>query len=441
MDSAYRTQIIKFHIGMTFLYKSGAVLLSYILVPLTIGLLSVEKYGVWMTIVSVFSWISFFDIGLGNGLRNKLTEALAKNDIKLAKTYVSSAFIVIGGISLLLFVVLLFCVKKIHWNIIFNTNNISNEEFISLIFFVGFFFLLNFVLSLSKQLFYAYQESSLATLGQFLLNLFALVGIYALIFFGKNSLVYFSVCYGISIVLSNLLLIIYFFYRHPKIIPSFSYFSASKVKDISSLGAKFFIIQIAAMVIFTTDNLIITQILGPQEVTPYNIVFKLFSVLSMIQGIILAPLWSGYTDAYAKGDMLWIKKVLKKMNLLMLPFVIAVICLIFFSKKIISIWVGSSVEVPYSLIICMGVYVIISIWSNIYAYCVNGMGKIDIQMITAIIAGIINIPLSIYFAKECFLGVSGVALGTICSLAIFAVVGPIQTYYMLGKKKYGKIQS
>jgi Na+-driven multidrug efflux pump len=161
----------------------------------------------------------------------------------------------------------------------------------------------------------------------------------------------------------------------------------------------------------------------------------------MIQGIILAPLWSGYTDAYAKGDMLWIKKVLKKMNLLMLPFVIAVICLIFFSKKIISIWVGSSVEVPYSLIICMGVYVIISIWSNIYAYCVNGMGKIDIQMITAIIAGIINIPLSIYFAKECFLGVSGVALGTICSLAIFAVVGPIQTYYMLGKKKYGKIQS
>lgn len=435
-ESVDRTNNIKFHIGITFIYKFFAILLSFLLIPLTIGLLSVEKYGVWMTIVSVFSWISFFDIGISNGLRNKLTEALAINDIKLAKTYVSSAFIVICFISFLLFLGFLFFLKKIQWNIVFNIKDISNSEFSYLLLYVGFFFLLNFILSLSKQLFYAYQEASLATLGQLFLNVFALIGVYLLVFFKKKSLLYLSISYGLSTVLSNLILIIYFFYRHRNIIPSLLFFNLGKIKEISTLGIKFFIIQIAAIIIFTTDNIIITQILGPKEVTTYNIAFKLFSFVSIIHGIIIAPLWSGYTDAYAKGDILWIKKILRKMNLLMIPIILITLILTIFAKDIINIWIGPSIRVSQLLLLCMGVYMTISAWSNTYAYCINGIGKVNIQMATATIAGLINIPLSIYFAKECSLGVTGVVIGTICSLMIFAVIGPIQIHYFFKKSNY-----
>jgi len=47
----------------------------------------------------------------------------------------------------------------------------------------------------------------------------------------------------------------------------------------------------------------------------------------------------------------------------------------------------------------MGVYVIIATWSNIYAYFVNGIGEIKIQMYSSIIAAVINIPLSVWFAQ------------------------------------------
>jgi hypothetical protein len=50
---------------------------------------------------------------------------------------------------------------------------------------------------------------------------------------------------------------------------------------------------------------------------------------------------------------------------------------------------------------------------------------------SAIIAGLINVPLSIYFAKFLGMGISGVILGTIVSLSLFAAIGPMQTYYIL----------
>ncbi|MCK5359995.1 MAG: polysaccharide biosynthesis protein, partial [Gammaproteobacteria bacterium] len=181
LDSATRTRVVKRHISLTFAYKALAIGLSFLLVPLTINYLNIEQYGIWMTLLSVMSWVAFFDIGLGNGLRNKLAEAVAGNDIKLAKTYVSTAYIAISFLALLFFVVLLAVLPIINWTKIFNTTSPDNAEFLKLVFVVGFFFLFNFVLSLCSQMFYAYQEASLATMRQVLLNLIALVLIYILI--------------------------------------------------------------------------------------------------------------------------------------------------------------------------------------------------------------------------------------------------------------------
>lgn len=432
-DSHTRTRIVKLHIFLNFLYKGIAIGLSYLLVPLMIDYLGVEKYGIWITLFSILSWITFFDIGLGNGLRNKLAEALAINDRRLAKIYVSTAYVVIGIIAFVFFVLLLFILPFIDWTRIFNTSLVSNTEFSILILIVSFLFLLNFVLSLCNQLFYAYQKASLVALGQVLLNFLAVGSVYILIKYTSSNLIYLGSCYGLSMVLSNVLLTSYFFRKYPTVIPSKKYIDISKVKELASLGIKFFIIQMAVLVIFTTDNIIITQVLGPKEVTPYSVVRKLFSIITMGHSILLTPLWSAYTEAYAKGDILWIKGVLKKLNLLMIPITIIVLIFIIFARDIINIWVGSYIHFSFMLVILMGVYTIISVWNNVYAYFVNGIGAIKPQLYSAIIGGVINIPLSIYFAKFLKMGISGVILGTIISLSLFAFIGPIQTYYILNK--------
>jgi len=217
-------------------------------------------------------------------------------------------------------------------------------------------------------------------------------------------------------------------------LPSTKFFRLDKIREISQLGVKFFIIQMAVLIIFATDNIIITQVLGPAEVTPYNVVFKLFSVIMVGQGILMAPLWSAYTEAFQKGDYKWIKDTLRKLNMLMIPVIVGVILLIIFARDIIHIWVGPDIRFPTMLVILMGVYTIIVTWNAVYAVFVNGVGKIEPQMYSAIIAGLINIPLSIYLAKNLGMGISGIILGTIISLSLFAIIGPVQTYYILNKE-------
>ncbi|MQY78288.1 MAG: oligosaccharide flippase family protein [Bacteroidetes bacterium] len=436
LNSETRTKVIKRHISLTFVYKVLAIGLSYFLVPLTINYLDIEQYGIWMTLLSVMSWVVFFDIGLGNGLRNKLTEALSVNDIKLAKTYVSTAYIAISFIALLFFVILLAMLPVINWNKIFNTASVSNAELLKLVFVVGFFFLFNFVLSLCNQMFYAYQEASLTTMRQVLLNLIALVLIYILIRYTSGRLLYLGACYGLSMAASNLVMIYYFFKKHKEVIPSLKWIDLNKIKDIATLGIKFFIIQIAALVIFATDNMIITQVLGPAEVTPYNVVFKLFAIITFGYGIINAPIWSAYTNAYRTGDTKWMKNTLKQVKMIMIPIMIVVIILIALARGIVNFWVGPQMKFSSLLVILTGIYVVIQVWSSIHATFVNGIGNIKVQMYSAILAGVINIPLSIYFSKYLSMGTPGVILGTIISMSLFAIIGPIQIHYFFKNLKH-----
>jgi O-antigen/teichoic acid export membrane protein len=99
-----RTKNIKLHISLTFIYKIIAIGLSYLLIPLMVKFLGVEKYGIWVTIFSLVSWSAFFDFGLGNGLRNKLSEAISLGNIKLARIYISTGYVAVSLIAFCTFI-------------------------------------------------------------------------------------------------------------------------------------------------------------------------------------------------------------------------------------------------------------------------------------------------------------------------------------------------
>ena len=79
------------------------------MVPIVLAYIHKEQYGIWLTLSSIIGWFSFFDIGLGHGLRNKLSESLAENDLVKAKTYVSTTYailiLIFSSLLLLFFVV------------------------------------------------------------------------------------------------------------------------------------------------------------------------------------------------------------------------------------------------------------------------------------------------------------------------------------------------
>jgi len=197
------------------------------------------------------------------------------------------------------------------------------------------------------------------------------------------------------------------------------------------VGSQFLIIQIAMLVIFTTDKILITQLIGPTSVTAYDVVFKLFGIITFLHGLICFPLWSAYADAYHRNDMAWIKNMLNKQLKIFIVFWFAVAALIFLTKPIIAIWIGPNIEFADSLALMMGIYVLIAAWLNIFTMFVNGIGAIKPQLYTMIFGMVMNIPLSFYFVRYMDMGVSGIVIGTIFSLLLAAIIVPIQSFRIL----------
>ena len=411
-------------------YKGGAMAASFLAIPLMIRYLGQEQFGVWSTLLTVMSWIIFFDLGVGNGLRNKVAEALAKNDKSEAASYISSGYSLIGLIALMLWIVVTTASFFVPWQIVFNTHTIPEATLRLTVQIATFFVVFNFWVGLIHALLGAVQNTSITALGQLISNVLALLLVFILIKTTEASISHLAFVYGISLVVSNILLTLWFYLRNPDLRPK-PYLDKKHVSPLLSVGLQFFTIQLAVLVIFTTDKMLITQLFGPQFVTQYEVVFKLFSVITFAHTLISAPLWSAYTDAYHRKDMIWIKKMLQKQMVIFCGVVLVVILMILLARFIIIMWVGRELEVSLSLTIAIGFFVMISTWNNIYAMFVNGIGRIKLQLYTALIAMLLNIPLALLFTKYFGFGLSGVVLATCVSLLIAAVILPFQVHYIV----------
>ena len=425
----------------SFLFKGLSIFASFLSVPLMIKYLGIEQYGVWSTLLSIVSWIVLFDIGIGNGLRNKISESLAEEKKEEAYKYISTAYTIIGAISVILILTFLLASEYISWQKVFNITTVDNEELQKVVNITAIFLFLNFWLSLINQVFNGFQKTSLVVFNQFLSNIFSLFAVFVLYTFYESSLIKLAFAYGISLLASSLILSFWFYQKNREFIPKIKSFGLNYTKSITSLGFKFFIIQIAVIVIFTTDKILITQLFGPEYVARYDVAFNLFSVITIVHGILMAPLWSAYSDAYHRGDMEWIKKTIKNQLRVYLLIILGTILLIFLAKPIITFWIGKDFLVDNMLIIAMALFILVSTWNNIFGFILGGFGYVRLGAYYTSITAILNIPVSYYFAITLDFGISGIIYGTIFSIFISSTISPIQVYYFVYSNNKNKLYS
>ncbi len=416
--------------------KIGSIIISLVMVPLTINYVNPTSYGIWITLSSLIGWFSFFDIGFGHGLRNRLAESLAENNLKLAKKYVSTTYAILAIIITVMIIIFLLVNPFLDWTYILNAPpNLANElsRTASIVF---LFFCLQFLLKLLGTVFTANQDPSFSSLFDFIASAISLATIYILVKTTEGSLVYLSYAISISPVLI-LLLGSYYFYKgkYKEISPSFHEIELKLASNLVSLGLKFFIIQISSIVVYSTNNIIISHLFGPEEVTPYNITFKLFSIITMAFTIISTPFWTAFTDAYIKNDLDWIRNVIKKLMKFWNLSIIVSFILVFLSPTLIEIWIGEQVEVSFLLLLTVATYGISSIWHNIFATFLNGISKIKIQYTASIVISIINIPLAISLGK--LFGLPGIPLAGTMIFSLMGIIFYFQTKWILNKTASG----
>ena len=431
-----RNKMLFLNILFSGFLKIVGLLTSLVIVPITINYLNNEVYGIWMTITSILYWITTFDIGLGNGMRNYLAEALATNDTKLGKKYISTTMLLLSLIALSMAIALLYPLITINFNSFFNTNAIAGNELrMAVVIAVGFT-LMNFVLKNIGMIFVAMQKYAINDLLSISGNVIALILIYILTKVTTGNLVLVVLAYTMTSCVAFLLAAIPLFWKHPELKPSLRFFDKSLGKKIVGKGFGFFVIQISScLVIFGAANFFITQSCGPAAVTTYNIAYKFFNLLVIAYTIILAPMWNAYTDAYVKGDMQWIKATFNKA----LKFWVLSICgglgMLLICNLFYKLWIGNMVNVPLSVSASTLIYVCFFNLNNCATYLINGLNKIFVQIIISLAVTTLYIITVLAFGRK--LGVEGIVLSMAASYAVMSVVHLYQCRKLINGKADG----
>ena len=413
------TNAIK-NIIASFGIKGISIAIQILLLPLTINYVNPTQYGIWLTLSSIVGWFSFFDIGFGNGLRNRFAEAKATGDYTTAKAYVSTTYsclsVIFTVVWILFFVVNFF----IDWSKILNAPAQMAKELSLVALIVFSFFCVQIVLKTINTILIADQKPAKSALFDMLGQALALLIIFILTKTTHGSLLYLALALGlcpIIIMAASTLLFFKMDYKSYK--PSIKFFDKNIVKDILSLGSKFFLIQIAAIIFYQTTNLIITNITCPEDVTVYNIAYKYFGIGTMIFGIIIAPFWSAYTDAFTNGDYSWMRNTYRKLLHIASGLSILIVVLLLVSSFVYKVWIGNAVTIPFNISLTVAVYVITNLYCLLNSNIINGMGKIKLQLVFSNITMLLNIPLAILLGKQ--FGVVGIIIPSI----LFSIVGII----------------
>lgn len=418
------TRVTK-NIFTMFIIKGISILISFLYVPLLYNTLNNQHYGIWLSLTSIVSWISMFDIGLGHGLRNKLSEALANDDVHRGKKYVSTAYVCITVLSLTIILLFLGVNRIVSWEKVLNAESADISGLNTLVVIVIISFCINFMLSIINSVLYALQRPSysslISTAGQLLsyLTVLILVKVYnitSLLILGSAiSIIPVIVVFGFTISIFNK--------KYSAISPSLTFFDSSKIRDILGLGGQFFIIQLSTLCIYQTNNLIIAHTVDNAAVVEYNIAYKYMNILVMLFNIIATPIWSATTDAYTRRDFDWIKNTNKK--LLKIVLLIGVVGFIMLTLSPISykLWIGES-SVTSTTTILLYLYAVLMMIYGSYGYILNGIGKLRIQLVATAIIAIVYIPLSVFAGK--FFGLSGILIVFILSTMVNCIWSKIQ---------------
>lgn len=424
-----RTILAKKNILFGLCLKAIGMITMFTLVPLSIKYLGTTAYGVWVTISGVIAWAGMFDFGFSHGLRNHLTKALANQNYTLGKYLISSTYVFLSFLALMIFFILFPLVTYLDWSSILNLPNDFDQKILqNTLFIIVLFFIAQFLLKPINAVLQAYQWPSVSQAFGTAGGVLSVLTVWVLLHVHLTpELIYYALTIaGIPVVISMLGSLYFYGVKFKNLRPSLTFAKLKYIKEIGGLGLAFFVIQLSLLVVYSSDNLIISYLFGPDEVTTYNVVYRYFSIVTIFFGVIMTPFWSAITDAYTKNEMEWVKKTIRSLLYILLGGGFISLLLFFVAPSVFSIWISKDFSAPTLLIGLMGVYTVAIGLLNIFSYFSNGIGKIRIQLIAYIIAALINIPLSYFFGKILGLGSAGVVLATIACLLFINLLLIIQ---------------
>jgi O-antigen/teichoic acid export membrane protein len=391
-------------------------------IPLTLNYLGVERYGLWIVISSLITILGFADLGLGNGLLNAIADANGRKDRSAAESYVSSAFYMLSGVTLILGSLWIIVSPLVTWNWLFNVTapQAIAETSPALSIFV-WCMLISLPFGLAQKIHDGYQEGYVNGLWRAGGSLLGLASVLLAIYFRAGLPLLVLAMAGTPALLMVFNALLLFCGQRPELRPQWKLVSKSASTRILKNGMLFFVLQLAVVIGFQSDTLIVARFLGVNQVPQYAIPMRLFMLIPSLLNLVIAPLWPAYAEAIARRDVAWVHKSFYRSLFLAAGFSLPLSTLfIIFGDRIIQLWAGDQIQPNLLLLLGIGLWTVLVSLAAPISVLLNGANVIRFQVICASFMALGNLAFSIILVQK--VGISGPVLASSISWVTFSLL-------------------
>lgn len=411
-----------------------SIVVGLISVPIGLHYFGPVKYGIWFVIVSVLTYMRIADFGIGLSTLTLISQTSSPAHHRLILRRSIGLLAVISIASIVVTIIFTFLFPK--WaTILGKIPSGLWEETSSALLAIIIFTLFQLPMTIFPAAFSGLQQVHWNRIYSIFHSIVTLGALISTVFSG-GTLLTLAILTGIGGLVVGIASGIHLFLSHPQVRPKFN----ETVKDAPSInllftsGIRLLFLQIAVLIIWNTDNLVISHYLGPEKVTPYAITFKLFQMGLMMVTASIIGLWPMYGRSFGQGDWQWIQQTYNRSVFLqIIPGGLVWIVGIIFSQLIINIWAGPGAYGGLLVAFALGGYVYISSFGGVNHSLINGLNPTNIVVVFGLIEAALNLGISLALVRP--LGIGGVALGTfIASLATNSWFGPLYIRHRSQKK-------
>lgn len=415
--------------------KGTLLLANFVVISITLDLLSTKIYGVWITLYTTISWLSFFDLGLGNGMRNLFAVNRAIGNQEKNKQLVSTSYIIVLGIALILLIVGLPFVYYADIARFFNISDIAIPDLRCVLSLLVVVTSLQLITKLINSIFLADQKPALSSL----IDCSGVVCSLLLLFILKDRLV--GSLFNLSLIITLPTFIISFIVtlfafnkNYRKLKPSLKCFNLKISNKLINLGLRFFLIQLSALIILQGSNIIILKFIGAEEVSVFSLVYKYFNVIVTIFTLVLTPYWSFFTDSYAKNNYNQLKQGFKQLLISWLAISLVGVVMWIALPFSFKIWLNQELDIPAYLPVSLLLFSIFSNLGSVFIYFLNGTSSyLNFQLAIVLAFAALLYPLSAYLLPT--YGVLGVVFTMFFANSYGVLFAPYLSYKVLKRMK------
>jgi len=394
------------------------ILSGIITVPLTLPYLGTEQFGIWMVLTGFVAFLVFSDFGLSIGLKAKLAQCFGENNTQTAVKYISTAFILLSSIAVLIAILAVTVVANmdIHTFIILtNPDNLqalkSTSVMLLLVFSIG---MPSAVIHRTLE---SYQLGAVANTAIAIGRLMSLCSIFICVYLGFSLPVMASLYLGLPL-LAMYLCGIWFFNKEKNLRPKIKLYDKKYAYEIISIGKLALSAQLGASLMASGPLIVLTSIFGAAAITPYAITKRMFDAITMVLSELLYPLWPAYGEALVKKDYPWIIRTFKKSALIAL-FAFLPICILLSSvgQDLIYLWSNDESAVPsWSLLMMCNFWTFLLLVVRVFSMLLNGVNQFKGQAFYGLILPTLALVSGWFFAHS---------VSLVLSLFIMIFIGEI----------------